>query len=93
MPFAIVEEQVIQGFGLPAAIVIVALVSALIFTVRLLLKSYTRLDALQEQRLVDAKELGIRILEPLENISDMNKKSIELTEKIYELLLSSPRGK
>ena len=84
-------DQVIQGFGLPAAIVIIGLVIALIFTVRLLLKEYSNRDTIQEKRITDAKELGTRIIEPLEKISDMSQKSKETNEKIYELLLSGKR--
>lgn len=83
---AIGEQQVIEGFGLPAAIVILALVAVVIVLARLLKKSY-------DDRITDAKELGTRILEPLENISSMNKSSKEMVDKIYELLISTPRGK
>lgn len=82
MMFAQVTTQnVIDGFGLPAAIVILSLAAVVIILARLLKKSY-------DDRITDAKELGTRILEPLENISDMSRKSKELNEKIYEQLLS-----
>lgn len=77
----VTTQNVIDGFGLPAAIVILSLAAVVIILARLLKKSY-------DDRITDAKELGTRILEPLENISDMSRKSKELNEKIYEQLLS-----
>jgi hypothetical protein len=81
MIFALGENQVIQGFGLPAAIVIVGLATALIFTVRLLLVAYTRLDTIQESRLADAKQTMEKITEPLE-------KQSRVVESIYDLILN-----
>jgi len=79
-------EQIVQGFGLPAAIVIIALVGALIFTVRLLLKSYDSRDALQEKRIADAKETEQKLTAPLE-------KQTILSEKIYDVVLRNSQGK
>lgn len=79
-------DQVAQAFGWPSAVVILALISALIFTVRLLLKTYDRLDALQEKRIIDAKETRESLVEPL-------KKSAQLSEQIYDIVLRNAQGK
>lgn len=84
MIFALGESQVIQGFGLQAGIVIVALVAVVIFLVRLLLKSYDTINTIQENRIVDARETRDKITEPLEN-------QARVIEKIYDLLLSGRR--
>lgn len=73
-------DQVADAFGWPGAIVIVSLAAALIFTVRLLLKSYDMRDALQEKRIADAKEARDSLVEPL-------KKSTELSQQIYDIVL------
>lgn len=87
MNFAVGEDQVIAGFGLPAGIVIISLVIALIFTVKLLLNSYNKIDAIQEQRIKDAREVGQSVITPLERIAEQNK-------SIYDAVLnnSKPRG-
>lgn len=82
MHFAVAEDQVIAGFGLPAGIVIISLVLALLFTVRQLLTSYNKIDAIQEQRIKDAKEVGNNIVTPLERIAEQNK-------SIYDVLTNS----
>lgn len=80
----IVTDQVIQGFGLPAAIVIVALAGVIIFLYKSREKLQAEYNALQNQRVVDAKETRDKITEPLQSQAVM-------TGKIYEFLLG--RGK
>ena len=92
MSFAIIEQQVVAGFGLPAAIVIVALATALIFTVRLLLKAYDDKSAIQDQRIIDAKDFGTKLAEPLESLRIMTERQSTTTEKKNEILLDG-RGK
>lgn len=77
--------QVIEGFGLPAGIVIVSLTIALIFTVRLYLKGQTEKDELRKQQIEDAKQTRDILVEPLE-------KQANMLEKIYDIVLSG-KGK
>lgn len=86
MSFAVAEDQVIQGFGLQAGIVIISLALALIFTVRLLLKAYADTNVIQERRIEDAKEFGDKIAEPLEGIQRTIQKQGELSDKMYGIL-------
>jgi hypothetical protein len=83
---ALTTENVAQAFGWPAAIIIIALVGALYFTVRLLLKSYDKIDAIQERRLADAKETRDKFVEPLEN-------QTEVIGRIYDIVLRNAREK
>lgn len=73
MFFAVGEEQVIAGFGLPAGIVITSLVIALIFTVRLLLKTYDKIDSLREQQIKSANEVNDKLVVPIESIAIQTK--------------------
>lgn len=75
------SEQVIEGFGLPAAIVIISLVAVIVFIYRKLDKLQSKYDALQEQRIIDARETRDKVMEPLD-------KQAIMSEKIYELLLN-----
>lgn len=77
-------DQVIQGFGLPAAVVIIALVGVVIFLYRSVQNLQSKYDAIQEQRIVDARETRDKIAEPLDKMAS-------LSEKTYELLLTGSR--
>ena len=79
-------DQVVEGFGLPAAIVIIALVGALIFTVRLLIKSYDNTNGIQERRIADAKETRDKLIEPLQQQATLSK-------QIYDIVLNNSQGK
>jgi len=88
-----VPNQLIDGFGLPAAIVIFALVAVIIYLARDNKALHTRIDAIQEQRIVAAQEYGDKIAEPLNSIKSMSEKQTEITGKMYEILLDSQRRK
>lgn len=77
----VTTQQVIDGFGLPAAIVIVSLAVALIFSIRLLLKAYDRINEIQETRIADARETRDKLSAPMEAQAKM-------TGQIYDLLLN-----
>lgn len=78
--------QALNTLGVPGLVfVIVVLAGVVVFLFRKLDLVQTKIDSIQEQRVTDAKETRDKITEPLE-------KQANLSEKIYDLLLSS-RGK
>lgn len=89
-------QQVVEGFGLPAAIVIIALVTVIIFLYRDGKKEQAlreadnkvlrdQLNAIQEQRIRDAKETRDKIMEPFEKIA-------LLTQNIYDTVNRNSKG-
>lgn len=75
------SDQIMEGFGLPAGIVIVGLLVALVYYVRLSDKKQTRIDELQETRVADANKVGDKIIAPMEDVKEIN-------GKMYDLLLN-----
>lgn len=65
-------ESVVQGFGLQAGIIIVAEALVIIYL-------YRKLDALQERRYQEAKEVQDRLVGPLDALT-------KLTKKIHDVL-------
>lgn len=79
-------QDVKDGFGLPAAIVIVSMAIVIIFLVRHIIKMYTDRDLIQEQRIREAKEVRDIYAEPLQ-------KQVQLTQQIYEAVIRNSQGK
>lgn len=77
--------QALGSLGVPGLVaVILTLSGVIIFLYRKLDTVQTRLEAILEQRVADAKETRDKIAEPIE-------KQAIMSERIYDLLLS--RGK
>lgn len=88
MTFAATQPDIggiLTGYGL-AGVVIFALAVAVIAIAR-------KLDRVQEQRIMDAKEFGNKIVEPLESVRVLSQRQSDLTEKMYEILLDNKRGR
>lgn len=83
----VASEQLVQGFGLPAAIVIAALIAVIIFISKLYLDEVKLNRELLERQITDAKETRDKINEPLAA-------QAELSGKMYDLLVKalSERG-
>ena len=90
MMFAATQQEALATLGVPGLVVVVlALVGVIVYLYKQLSAAQARTDGIQEQRIVDAKETRDKITTPLE-------KQAELSEKIYELLvttLSNKRGR
>lgn len=71
-------EQIAQGFGWPAAIVIVGLLTALIYYVRQNDNRLKKIDELQEARVQDANNVNDKITTPMQAQIELNKKTYDL---------------
>lgn len=80
MYFGIAEQQIIDGFGLQAAIVIIALVGVC----ALLYKDGQRQ---RDLRVADLKEFSNKTSLMIESMQENNKKQLETSEKIYDILV------
>lgn len=78
-------EAVLSQYGL-AGLVIAVLAGVILYQNKKLDSQQIKLDAIQDQRLLDARETNNRLTEPLEQQARMS-------DKIYDLLLNSKRGK
>lgn len=87
MTFAVATNtEALNTLGVPGLVfVVLILAGVIIFLFKRLDNLQTKYDTMQEQRVNDARETRDKITEPLEN-------QAKVTEKIYDLLLSS-RGK
>jgi hypothetical protein len=74
----VTSDQVVQGFGLPAAIVIIGLAAAVVYLVRRGDNLQTKLDAEKDSRLSDAKESRDKLTEPLNEQTELGKKTYDL---------------
>lgn len=70
-------DQVIQGFGLQAGIVII--VQAVVIVIL-----WRKLEKIQDQRLSEAREVNADLVEPLKELIKNNKASTALNRKIYD---------
>lgn len=90
MIFAASQAEALATLGIPGLVVVIfVLAGVIVFLYKQLSAAQSRTDAIQEQRIVDAKETRDKITEPLD-------KQAELSGKIYELLvttLSNKRGR
>lgn len=82
---AIGAEQVAQGFGWQAAVVIVPLAIAVVVEARIIYN-------LMQQRLSDAKEAQKDIVEPLRSVAKSQKKIIDLLEEPHNGRTNTKRG-
>lgn len=79
------NTEALNTLGVPGLVfVVLILAGVIIFLFRKLDIAQTKLDGIQEKRVEDARETRDKITEPLEN-------QARITEKIYDLLLSSRR--
>lgn len=77
------NTDALNSLGVPGLVfVILILAGVIVFLYKKLDRSQTDYNMLQEKRVLEAKETSDKITEPLGN-------QIKLTEKIYDLLLSS----
>lgn len=76
----IATDQVIQGFGLPGGLAIMALSAVIIFLYRRIEALMKKYEDAQDLRLKEAIETRDKISVPMENIAKQN-------EKMYELLV------
>lgn len=88
MYFAVGEQQVIQGFGLPAAIVIIALVAVIMYREikywpKVQSDLQLKVDGIQEERLKNALETRDKLTEPIEEMT-------RTVKNIYEAVLRNP---
>lgn len=74
------------SLGPLAALIILALCGVIIYLNKLNQKLQTDIRAIQDQRIVDAKETRDKLTEPLAQIARMS-------EQIYELVLDGRKGK
>jgi hypothetical protein len=81
---AVGAEQVIQGFGLPAAIVIIALAGACLFL-------YKDNQKAKAERVSDLKEYSNKTFLMIESMQAASKSQLELSEKIYGILIDGKR--
>jgi len=79
-------DQIAEGFGLPAAIVIVALITVILYLVRQNDTKQRKIDELQETRISDANKVGDKIIAPMEDVKEIN-------GKMYDLLLNLTNNK
>ena len=88
MYFADTLTDALSNSGLPGVsiLIIVGLVTALIYFVRQNDSKQKKIDELQETRIQELKEVNDRLAGPM-------KEQTELSNKIYDVLLSSKRGR
>lgn len=77
-------DEIVQGFGLPAAIVIIALVVALIYV-------YKDGQRQRDLRVTDAKEFSNKIATTLDSMQANIQRQAETSEKIYGRLIDGRR--
>lgn len=82
------DPNSLDSLGIPGLVFVIFILSGVVvFLYKRIDTLQTRIDSLQEQRIVDARETRDRITEPLEN-------QTKLSEKTYDLLLQFiQRGK
>jgi hypothetical protein len=83
------DPQNLYTLGVPGlAFVIIVLAGVIIYLYKTgqtaLDKKQAQIDAIQEQRIVDAKETRDKLMEPLE-------KQTQLSEKIYDIVLHNSK--
>lgn len=71
-------EQIAQGFGWPAAIVMVGLIAAILYLVRQNDMRLRKIDELQEARIQEAKDVNDKITAPMQAQIDLNRKTHDL---------------
>lgn len=75
-----------------AGVFIIALVFALVIVWRQLQKKDAQLDAEKDGRLQDAKDFTNQIKPALQEQRELAVKQTELTQKVYESILSNNKG-
>jgi hypothetical protein len=85
----IASPQLIEGFGLPAGIVIAALVIVVLALVKYILTLVKRNDDLQEKRILESRET----LTVLNALKQPLEKQTEVAEKTYDLVLAGSNKK
>lgn len=78
-------DQILLEYGLPGVIILV-LGSVVLYQERSRQKVQDKLEGIQEQRLNEAKETRDKLTEPLDKVAD-------LSQRMYDLLLTSKRGR
>lgn len=79
------DTQALASLGVPGLVaVILVLAGVIVFLYKKIDTLQTRLDSIQERRIIDATETRDKLTEPLERQAVMS-------EKIYDILLSKGR--
>jgi len=78
--------------GVPGLVLIVIILSGvIIYLFKLIQKLEDRVETLQEQRVLDAKEVNTKITEPLANLGNMQEQQGKIMQNIYDILQYSNR--
>lgn len=86
MFFGATDVSQLQTLGVPGLLVLIGiLTSVVIFLYRKGEILQGKIDSIQEQRILDAKEVGKSITAPLEKIAEQN-------TSIYDVVLNSKRN-
>ena len=79
-------DQVVEGFGLPAAIVIITLAAVAVYLFRENKKERDKYDALQEKRVQENRDTISKLEHPVNDLVELYKQGNVATEHINTAL-------